>query len=105
MPAVPLRSGVTPDGQHNYMGRCVHCGKLTYRTRKVAKENLRRNHPGEKMSVYPCPLPIDGRIVFHIGHKSAKGKARIRERLPRHEGRDLPEDALGTPGLGSGQSD
>lgn len=63
------------NGLVDHLGKCS-CGKTTYRTRKVAKQVARRKHMGENITAYEC----DTGKGWHLGHKTAKGKVRIRER-------------------------
>jgi hypothetical protein len=44
------------------IGTCEHCGKGCWTSKKIAKAAARRNHPGERLSVYEC-----GRW-WHYGH-------------------------------------
>jgi hypothetical protein len=44
------------------VGVCGVCGKLSFLSRKAARANMRKVHPGESMQVYTCG------IYFHYGH-------------------------------------
>lgn len=45
---------------------CEAHGKLSFRSRKIARLHLRRNHPGEPgMAAYECDT---GSGMWHVGH-------------------------------------
>jgi hypothetical protein len=46
-------------------GKCQHCGKLNFVTRKGARIYGKAQHPGQKLSAYPCYSNTD---MFHYGH-------------------------------------
>jgi cysteinyl-tRNA synthetase len=50
-----------------YVGRCEPCNKKAYSTRAYAKKAVKRWHPGEHVSAYPCPVTPN---LFHVGHLS-----------------------------------
>lgn len=47
---------------------CVVCGKLSYRSRKVARKVANQRHPDSRLSAYPCP---ENGAYWHIGHLPA----------------------------------
>lgn len=44
------------------IGTCFACGKLSWSSKKTAKNAAKRNHPGERLSVYECSG------YWHYGH-------------------------------------
>ena len=89
---------VDPTGLVPIVGRCPDCGKVRYRTKRFAKQIARQKHPGEQMSAYECS---DG--FFHLGHKSAKGKERLRSERPTNP--TLPESPTDSTGDWPTQND
>lgn len=55
---------------------CQTCGKITWRSRKIARQMARKLHPGETLNEYRCG---DG---WHIGHTPPYVKAGIYARQP-----------------------
>jgi hypothetical protein len=47
------------------MGYCPGCGKLAYKSRKLARLIVRRRFPGEQIQAYRCPHIEGG---WHAGH-------------------------------------
>lgn len=46
-------------------GKCGHCGKLNFQSRKHAREAARVHHPDDnKLRAYPCPVSNQ----WHYGH-------------------------------------
>lgn len=61
------------DKYSGYPGRpqCKHCGKISYISRKSAREAAKTYHPNDRMSTYKCvkaPEYVDTNYIWHIGH-------------------------------------
>ena len=53
-------------GHVAHLGRCPHCGKVSYETRSLARKAKRQTHVGDdSIRAYPCP---EG-FFFHLGHQ------------------------------------
>lgn len=48
------------------IGSCESCGKLSYTTKKIARQAARKLKGGH-MNAYPCPV---SEKLWHVGHLS-----------------------------------
>lgn len=49
---------------------CEHCRKILHRSRRAARRVAKRQHPGKRLTAYPCPVS-DG---WHNGHLPPGGR-------------------------------
>jgi len=49
---------------------CDHCGKVLFRSRKLARQARKRMRPSAGLSAYRCPV----RAGFHLGHLPPGGR-------------------------------
>jgi hypothetical protein len=69
--------GAVPRREQRAAGKCPACGKDSYTSKKLAKQDARRLFPGDTMRVYPCP----GSRYWHMTSADAQRAAGIRARL------------------------